>query len=83
LPDKGHRINNQIIALRLELRGLYKSLKEMGEIPSINEAPKPVKVEAPNFADLEPSAVKKNYARPGGKFYSLKNKTFTRVYIVF
>ncbi|CAB3361018.1 Hypothetical predicted protein [Cloeon dipterum] len=66
LPDKGAKVNSQITSLRLELRKLYKSLKEMGEISPLREK----KVEPPiaaesNIVPFENLPVKKAYHRPG------------------
>jgi hypothetical protein len=71
LPDKGARIRTQIDGLRLELRPLYKSLKELGEIPSLKEVKKETNVPAEQLAPFELLPVKKNYQRPGGIFIRL------------
>jgi hypothetical protein len=68
LPDKGVRIRTQIEGLRLELRPLYKSLKELGEIPPLKEVKKETNVPADKLTPFEQLPVKKNYQRPGGIF---------------
>jgi hypothetical protein len=70
LPDKGVKINNQIAGLRSELRILYKSLKDLGEIPPLKEVKKETNVPAgaDQLTPFELLPVKKNYQRPGGTF---------------
>ncbi|XP_059483687.1 transcription termination factor 2-like [Neocloeon triangulifer] len=71
LPDKGVKIGHQINMARLELRGFYKTLKEMGEIPKLPE--QAVKVEPKterqasfsNMTPYENLPVKNQYQRPG------------------